>query len=79
MSGLQVEAANYLNVYTFEKWAEKDVPAFQLGEMLQPTNLDCKEGKTQPPNHLTEADLITLMDKHGIGTDATIHEHIRTV
>ena len=46
MSGLQVEAANYLNVYTFEKWAEKDVPAFQLGEMLQPANLDCKEGKT---------------------------------
>ena len=34
---------------------------------------------TLPPRLMTEPDLITLMDKHGIGTDATIHEHIRTI
>lgn len=37
------------------------------------------EEKTSPPNLLTEADLIALMDKHGIGTDATHAEHIDTV
>ena len=37
------------------------------------------EGHTEPPKLLTEADLIALMDKHGIGTDATHAEHIETV
>ena len=37
------------------------------------------EGTTIPPKHLTEADLITKMNNTGIGTDATIHEHIKNV
>ena len=37
------------------------------------------EGKTSPPKLLNEADLISLMDKHGIGTDATHAEHIETI
>lgn len=73
-----MEALNYLKVYTFEKWSDKDVPAFRSGERFEPI-LSCAQGSTQPPAPLTEADLITLMDKNGIGTDATIHEHIKTV
>ena len=33
----------------------------------------------QPPPLLTESDLIALMDKKGIGTDATHAEHIETI
>lgn len=36
-------------------------------------------GHTSPPPLLTEADLIGLMDRHGIGTDATHAEHIETI
>lgn len=35
--------------------------------------------ETSPPSLLTEADLIALMDKHGIGTDATHADHIETI
>ena len=35
------------------------------------------QGQTQPPPRLSERDLIALMDSHGIGTDATVAEHIQ--
>lgn len=38
-----------------------------------------RESKTEPPHLLTEADLIALMEKHGIGTDATHAEHIEKI
>lgn len=36
-------------------------------------------GETNPPPLLSEADLIAKMDSNGIGTDATIAEHIKTI
>lgn len=44
-----------------------------------PSACELKEGSTTRPNLLTEADLVGLMDKNGIGTDATIAEHIAKI
>ncbi|KAL7411436.1 DNA topoisomerase [Mrakia frigida] len=50
------------------------------GLIVHATNyLDLKKGSTAPPQLLSEADLVGLMDDHGIGTDATIADHIAAV
>ncbi|XP_032669264.1 DNA topoisomerase 3-alpha isoform X2 [Odontomachus brunneus] len=78
-NGLEVVAKNYLDVYVYEKWNNKQIHSYQQRQVFRPTSIDMVEEKTSPPNLLTEAELIALMDKHGIGTDATHAEHIDTI
>lgn len=75
-NGLQIIEKNYLEVYIYEKWSDKEIHAYQTGQVFRPTSLDMVQEETSPPQLLTEADLIGLMDKYGIGTDATHAEHI---
>ncbi|XP_028400889.1 DNA topoisomerase 3-alpha-like [Dendronephthya gigantea] len=77
--GLTIIAKNYLNVYPYDKWCDKTLPIYQTGDRFMPTSIDMVEGATEPPSLLTEADLIALMEKHGIGTDATHAEHIEKI
>ena len=78
-SGEMVIEQNYLAVYVYDKWSDKSIPRFQTGERVVPTVLEMRDGTTTPPELLREEDLISLMDKNGIGTDATIAEHIKKV
>ncbi|SJX62980.1 related to DNA topoisomerase III alpha [Sporisorium reilianum f. sp. reilianum] len=78
-SGLVILQRNYLEVFTYDKWEGNLLPPFVRGETFRPTRFEMKEGSTSPPKLLTEADLVNLMDKNGIGTDATIAEHIAKV
>ena len=76
--GLVIHDRGYLEVYPYEKWGDKNLPEFIMNETFEPrTNLN--EGTTNAPNLLSESDLIGLMDKYGIGTDATHADHIDTV
>lgn len=78
--GLVVLERNYLDVYVYDKWTGSvQLPKFTVGELFEPTEAVMTEGKTAPPNYLTEADLIALMDANGIGTDATMAEHIQKI
>ena len=77
--GLIVLERNYLDVYPYDKWQGKELPNFEEGATFVPSVCELKEGTTSKPSLLTEADLVGIMDKHGIGTDATIAQHIDTI
>jgi DNA topoisomerase-3 len=78
--GVVVLARNYLDVYPYENWTNSStLPKFTRNEVFEPTEAMMMEGKTTGPSYLTEPDLIALMDANGIGTDATMAEHINTI
>ncbi|ESO84774.1 hypothetical protein LOTGIDRAFT_236127 [Lottia gigantea] len=78
-SGLMIIGKNYLEVYPYERWNAKEIPVYNVGDKFEPSSIEMVSGETSAPPLLSEADLISLMDKHGIGTDATHAEHIETI
>lgn len=76
-SGRVILARNYLDVYRFESWGGSMIPTYVFGQQFIPTALTLDSGVTRPPPLLSEADLLSCMDKEGIGTDATMHDHIK--
>ena len=78
-SGLMVINLHYMRVYTYERWSGNKIPKFYEGQQFSPSSLLMGQGSTTAPSALSEAELIGLMDEQGIGTDATIAEHIKKV
>lgn len=74
-----VLARNFLDVYPYARWTTHTLPTFTVGQQFTPSSLLLHEGRTGPPPLLAEHDLIRIMNDHGIGTDATIPEHISKV
>lgn len=46
---------------------EESLPTCQRGDTFPVSEIKMLEKQTSPPDYLTEAELITLMEKHGIG------------
>ena len=71
---------NYLDIYTYDRWeSSQQLPTFEMNEVFEPSEANMTEGETGPPGYLTEPELISLMDANGIGTDATMAEHIAKI
>ncbi|ORY12498.1 DNA topoisomerase [Clohesyomyces aquaticus] len=78
--GLIVLARNYLDVYPYDRWeSSQQLPQYTVGETFEPNEATMADGKTTAPGYLTEPELIALMDANGIGTDATMAEHIAKI
>eukprot|EP00884_Botryococcus_braunii_P013362 jgi/Botrbrau1/22026/Bobra.0024s0040.1 len=71
-SGLMVTQRNWLEVYPYTNWGSANsLPVFTEGNTFLPHELLLKEGMT----HLLPScrgDLLSAMDRYGIGTDATV-------
>eukprot|EP01125_Pyxidicula_operculata_P019709 TRINITY_DN7166_c1_g1_i2.p1 TRINITY_DN7166_c1_g1~~TRINITY_DN7166_c1_g1_i2.p1 ORF type:complete len:1024 (+),score=145.16 TRINITY_DN7166_c1_g1_i2:47-3118(+) len=78
-TGLMIIERNFLDIYPYWPWNDKTIPTFQKNEQIQPSSLIMHQGQTTAPPLLTEEELVNLMDKNGIGTDATIAEHINKI
>ncbi|OMO56040.1 DNA topoisomerase, type IA [Corchorus olitorius] len=76
-TGRVILERNYLDVYRYESWGGSMIPTYTPGQQFIPTSLTLDTGVTRPPPLLSEADLLSCMDKAGIGTDATMHDHIK--
>lgn len=80
--GLMILERNWLEIYQpWERWStgQGELPKASVGTRITPTSLIMKDGQTQPPQLISEVELISLMDRNGIGTDATIAQHISTI
>jgi DNA topoisomerase III len=80
--GLMILERNWLEIYApWERWStgQGQLPPLEVGSRITPSAFMLQDGRTVPPRLLTEAELIALMDRNGIGTDATIATHIQTI
>jgi DNA topoisomerase-3 len=55
------------------------LPNMDRGDVLVVESIGIGSGKTNPPPYLSESDLLTLMEKNGIGTDASMATHINNI
>ena len=77
-SGTVLKDSGWLEAYPFENKKDKLLPFVEEGAKVGIKKLSNVKSKTNPPKKLTEAELLTLMDKNGIGTKATAPSHIET-
>lgn len=50
IKGLKILERNYLEVYTFDKWNNKEINDYEINKEIKKYNLDIKIGKTTPPS-----------------------------
>ncbi|XP_022920150.1 DNA topoisomerase 3-beta-1 [Onthophagus taurus] len=70
----------FTTIMTWQAFGKNEiVPNLFENDLVPIQETKLVEYQTNPPDYLTESELITLMEKHGIGTDASIPVHINNI
>ncbi|MDI9619376.1 MAG: DNA topoisomerase [Candidatus Nezhaarchaeota archaeon] len=75
---LEVAEKGFLAVYPYDQPREVAHLNVKPGDVLPVLAVEVREGETEPPPFVSESELLKLMEKWGIGTDATMQDHIQT-
>ncbi|KAK1389826.1 DNA topoisomerase [Heracleum sosnowskyi] len=78
-TGQNVTVKGFTSLMPWLAVSEKSLPRLTKGEKIELSKVELYEGYTAPPDYLSESELISLMEKNGIGTDASIPVHINNI
>ncbi len=76
--GCRVLDPGYFKIYPFEAVQERPLPRVAVGGEVAVVRVEVARRRTEPPPYLSESELLKLMKRYGIGTDATMQDHIHT-
>uniref|UniRef100_A0A453L6U3 DNA topoisomerase n=2 Tax=Aegilops tauschii subsp. strangulata TaxID=200361 RepID=A0A453L6U3_AEGTS len=77
--GHRVTSKGFTSIMPWLAVGENNLPTFKKGDTINIHKVDIYEGSTTAPDYLSESELISLMEKNGIGTDASIPVHINNI
>jgi len=79
LSGRKVIDPGFTKIQHTGEMDDIHVPDFRVGESVPVKQVSIGNHTTRPPPYLSESDLLSLMEKHGIGTDASMATHINNI
>jgi len=79
LKGQVLRDEGFLEVMPWQRHSDLEVPVYEVGDIIDIVATRVTETRTEPPGYLTEAELIEKMEKHAIGTDASIPTHIANI
>ncbi|MEN2975443.1 MAG: DNA topoisomerase [Candidatus Caldarchaeales archaeon] len=77
--GTKLEKIGFYEIFQYFKPRSNPIPRLSKGQKLRVLEINLVEEFTKPPSRLTESDLLELMERDGIGTDATRAEYPKII
>jgi len=70
-SGSRISKQGFFEILPYMKPSEKPLPKMISGQKLRVVKIELREEETKPPPRLTEPELLKILERWNIGTDAT--------